>query len=300
MNSEPFFSIVVPTYNRVSRLITTLTSILEQTFTGFELIVVDDGSTDGTAKIITEKFNDSRIRIITQKNSERGAARNNGLKNAKGIYVVFFDSDDIMHKNHLEVLHKNILAENSPAFIANKFDFVREDNSHHPSDINSIKKGYYDYRLFLNGNPLACNICVRKDAPGLILFEEDRKYSIKEDWLFLICNMKIHKLYITDDVTISMLDHADRSMRSDNSVIILRTGLAMEWILKKMDLGKSEVEKLKAHVNYFCGIHSYLDNNRSASVKYSVSAIRHGGIKMKYISLLLKSVIGRKLIASFR
>lgn len=300
MTGEPLFSIVVPTFNRVNKLLITISTILKQSLTDFEIIIVDDGSTDGTAKIVSEKFTDDRIHIVTQKNSERGAARNNGFIISRGKYVVFFDSDDIMHVNHLEKLLTHIQKENNPFFLANKFDFVSETGKTHTSDMKKLKEGYYDYKLFLNGNPLACNVCVRRDTPELLLFEEDRKYSIKEDWMFLISNLKNHRIFISNDTTISMLDHEDRSMRSDNKLIIARTILAREWIQQKVSLSQKELHKLNAHVNYFCGIHSYLDDDRIGSLKFVSSAIRFGGLKFKYISLFLKSIVGRKLISTFR
>jgi glycosyltransferase involved in cell wall biosynthesis len=300
MSDVLFFSVVIPTYNRVSKLIPTVTTILSQKFRAFEIIIVDDGSTDGTAGIIAEKFSDERIRVISQPNSERGAARNNGLRNAKGEYVVFFDSDDIMHDDHLQILHENILAENRPDFIATKFDFTDEHMHHRTSDMHSLSQGYYDYRLFLNGNCLACNVCVKRELKGLISFEEDRKYAIKEDWLFLISNMKNHKLYIVDKVTISMLDHQDRSMRSDNELIISRTLLAMVWILDRLDLSPREKNKLIAHVNYFCAIHWYLEDHRRGAISYAKNAIKFGGLKMKYLILIAKSILGRKFISQFR
>lgn len=297
MKDKPFFSIVIPTYNRAAILKNTLTTISNQTFTDFEIIVVDDGSNDNTQSVLYALANiDPRIKTIRQENKERGAARNNGFQKAVGEYVVFFDSDDIMHINHLDTLHKNILKENYPLFIATKFDFINESGKHRSSDINFLKSGYYDYQLFLNGNPLACNACVKKDNPTLHLFEENRKYSIKEDWMFLIQNLKSNKLFIIDSVTISMFDHQNRSMRSDNNLIIERTILALDWIMEKLILTAHEKRILTAHVNYFCAIHSYLDDKRKKGIRFILSAIKNGGIKLKYISLFAKLIIGRKLI----
>ncbi len=301
MNSRPFFSVVIPVYNRAELFSDTLTSVLGQRFKDFEIVVVNDGSTDNTASVLqTLASKDPRVKILYQQNKERGAARNNGLSNSNGKYVVFFDSDDIMHENHLEVLHKNILELNYPFFIATKFDFVNESGKHRSSDLKFVRQGYYDYTFFLNGNSLACNICIKKDNPGLVLFEEDRRYAIKEDWLFLLVNTQKEKLYIIDEITLSMTDHPDRSMRSDNNEIIRKTILAYEWILKRLSLTKTEQNILLTHVNYFCGIHSYLENKKGESINYSLKAIETGGIKLKYVSLLLKSIVGRKVISSLK
>ena len=298
MNEHPFFSIVVPTYNRSAILLNTLQTILKQTYNDFEIIVVDDGSTDNTTEIIQPiLLNEKRVKLFKQINKERGAARNFGFSKSNGTYVIFFDSDDLMHENHLLVLLKNIKEQNFPLFIATKFDFINDKGNHFPSDICRLQQGNYNYKLFLSGNPLACNICIKKPNPGLFLFEEDRRYAIKEDWLFMLQNLQKHQLFLIDSITISMFDHADRSMRSNNKDIIMRTQYALKWILDKIDLTISEKRELNAHVNYFCGIHSYLDNNKNESIDYSLKAIQLGGIKMKYISLLFKSIVGKKIVS---
>ena len=298
MNEHPFFSIVVPTYNRSAILLNTLQTILKQTYNDFEIIVVDDGSTDNTTEIIQPVLlNEKRVKLFKQINKERGAARNFGFSKSNGTYVIFFDSDDLMHENHLLVLLKNIKEQNFPLFISTKFDFINEKGNHFPSDICRLQQGNYNYKLFLNGNPLACNVCIKKANPDLFLFEEDRRYAVKEDWLFMLHNLQKHQLFLIDNITISMYDHPDRSMRSNNKDIIQRTQYALKWILEKINLTDSDIKELKAHVNYFCGIHSYLDNNKKESIGYSVKAIQLGGVKIKYLSLLFKSIIGKKTVS---
>lgn len=297
MNEHPFFSIVVPTFNRSAILLNTLETILKQTFKDFEIIVIDDGSTDNTTELIKPVLEkENRIKLFKQDNKERGAARNYGFSKSSGIYVIFFDSDDLMHENHLSTLYKNIQEQNFPLFITTKFDFINEKGKHFLSDICYLKQGNYNYKLFLSGNPLACNICIKKANPGLFLFEEDRRYSIKEDWLFILQNLQKNQLFIIDSITISMFDHAERSMRSNNKDIIRRTHYALNWILEKVNLTVSEKKQLNAHINYFCGIHSYLDNNKKESINYSIKAIQYGGIKIKYLGLFFKSIVGKKIV----
>ncbi len=297
----PFFSIVIPVYNRSEIFVQRLTYLMKQEFTDFEVVIVDDGSTDHPEKKlapIMEIY--PNIRLITQANSERGVARNNGIRNSKGEYIVLFDSDDFMHKDHLSKLHKGILGNNFPDFIATKFNFRNEEGKDFNSDIINYKEGIYDYTLFLNGNPLACNVSFKRSLKDLTYFIEDRTYAIKEDWMFLISNLRNHKLILLDDLTISMFDHIDRSMKSDNNVIIERTIKATEWIRNNVELTPSELNKLYSHRNYFCGIHSYLDGNRIQAISFSVKAMFKGGLKSKYLTLLAKSIVGRRLILKLK
>ena len=96
----PFFSIIIPTYNRAHVIMRPIDSVLRQTFEDWELIIVDDGSTDDTKSII-ESYHDNRIRYVWQENQERSAARNHGIALAKGEWICFLDSDDDYYPNHL-------------------------------------------------------------------------------------------------------------------------------------------------------------------------------------------------------
>jgi glycosyltransferase involved in cell wall biosynthesis len=89
----PKVSVIIPTYNRAHLLPKAIGSVLAQTFGDFELIVVDDGSTDDTAAVV-ERLEDERVSYIWQENQERSAARNHGLRLSRGEYVTFLDADD--------------------------------------------------------------------------------------------------------------------------------------------------------------------------------------------------------------
>ncbi len=104
---NPFFSIIVPTYNRALILSHAIESIVSQKFKDFELIIIDDGSADNTKELV-DSFNDNRIRYIYQVNSGVCVARNTGIFAANGKYITFLDSDDWAESNWLEDFYSQI------------------------------------------------------------------------------------------------------------------------------------------------------------------------------------------------
>ena len=100
----PFFSVVIPVYNRAAELRLALKSVRAQSFQDFEIIVVDDGSRDNPQEVI-ESFRDPRLRFIRQLNAGGGAARNRGIDETRGRFVAFLDSDDVFLPHHLASMH---------------------------------------------------------------------------------------------------------------------------------------------------------------------------------------------------
>ena len=96
----PIFSVVVPVYNVANYLPTCLDSVLAQTFKNFEIICVNDGSTDHSLSVLNA-YSDARIKIITQKNMGLAAARNTGIQASRGLFVALLDSDDFWHPEKL-------------------------------------------------------------------------------------------------------------------------------------------------------------------------------------------------------
>jgi len=106
---HPFFSIIVPVYNVESYISTCVNSILKQNYVRFEILLINDGSTDNSAKICDDYAAlNKEVRVIHQKNGGLSSARNTGLQNAKGNYIWFVDSDDWIAENALEIIAKEL------------------------------------------------------------------------------------------------------------------------------------------------------------------------------------------------
>lgn len=102
---NPFFSVIIPIYNRVAFVNSGINLLLNQSFKDYEIILIDDGSTDGTAKLCDEVAKHEKITIIHKKNGGAGPARNVGLEKARGEYICFFDIDDYVSADWLERIY---------------------------------------------------------------------------------------------------------------------------------------------------------------------------------------------------
>lgn len=98
---DPLISVIIPLYNKEEQIGSTIESVLNQTFSDYEIVVVNDGSTDNGLKTV-ESYHDPRIRIVSQKNSGVSVARNRGIHEAKGAYIAFLDADDQWKKEYLQ------------------------------------------------------------------------------------------------------------------------------------------------------------------------------------------------------
>lgn len=127
MNETPFFSIVVPVFNTVRYLPACIDAILGQSYTNFELILVDDGSTDGSANLCDAySAKDRRVHCIHQPNGGVSSARNTGLDFARGSYVWFCDSDDTVLPEALQIVYRCLSRSHAP-LVAFSLDQVDED-----------------------------------------------------------------------------------------------------------------------------------------------------------------------------
>jgi len=294
--SAPFFSIIIPTYNRASLIGLTLDSVLAQELPDWELLVVDDGSPDDTAAVVRPYLADAGVQYLPKQNAERGDARNYGLARARGEYVIFLDSDDLLHPNHLTTLREAIAAAAVPPdFIATKYDFDR-DGQRRPSDLAPLPAGPLGFEEFLKGNVLACNVGVRRLNPQLRLFEEDRRYAAVEDWLFMLENTQHGAtVLLVDAVTLTMNDHDQRSMRADNQGLIRRLELAAGWMQQHLTLTPPQRRRLLGRVYYLCAIHAYADGHRGQALAFARRTVPGLGAKTAAI-LMLRSLLGVKIV----
>lgn len=119
------FSVIIPLYNKADTIKRAIRSVWGQTFTDYELIVVNDGSTDDSLSIVTDLSHEHPIVIVDQTNGGVSAARNKGAEKAQGVYLAFLDADDWWEEKHLEELRGIVIDNNNPTFLADGYYYTR-------------------------------------------------------------------------------------------------------------------------------------------------------------------------------
>jgi glycosyltransferase involved in cell wall biosynthesis len=191
----PFFSIIIPTYNRANIIRETIQSVCEQTFENWEIIIVDDGSTDNTSQVIKQiSESNPRIRYIFQKNAERSVARNNGAEHANGQFLLFLDSDDKYAPEHLEKLKRFINSKNDPvALFFTNVSYLTDEGIKIPSIPVMQAGNEFEYMLLQPITP--SRVCIHKEIFNYFRF--DPKIVIVEDlvlWVSIATKFPVFQL----------------------------------------------------------------------------------------------------------
>lgn len=205
-------SVIIPTYNRAHYLPATIESVLQQTFQDFEIIIVDDGSTDNTQEVLKPYLERSpnKIRYYYKENRGCASARNHGLEKANGKYIAFLDSDDLFELRKLEIQvgmldqHPEIGFVYSDAYAfdeTTKTQFI--SRAVRPDKNSSIVFDLFMTTLLAPGAPLFRRECFREDR-----YDEHLKYNEDTD-LFLRIAYKFKALH-SDYVSTNQRLHPNR------------------------------------------------------------------------------------------
>jgi glycosyltransferase involved in cell wall biosynthesis len=188
MNNKPEFTVIIPTYNRCYILWRAIQSVLNQTYPYFEIIIIDDASTDETEKLVGQ-FTDPRINYIKlKKNGGQSAARNAGLRNAKGKFIAYLDSDNSWYPDFLELMLKGFKDNRDKVVIFCKKNYRLTITDEKGQDIRARDEmtnadKYFDLkRLWHRRIMIDTNCLVHKKAEILKLGGWDENLKFWEDW----------------------------------------------------------------------------------------------------------------------
>ena len=288
LKSPPLISVIIPTYNHANFLGKALESVIQQTYSNWEAIVVDNQSTDETNQIIN-KYSDPRIQYFKISNNGIIAkSRNLGINNSKGEWIAFLDSDDWWTKDKLEVCLENI--DDNVDFIYHQLEIVYDKSNSYLKKKNigrQLKKPILNNLLISEidqGNAIGnSSVIVRKDMLSRIGgISENKKMIASEDF-----NTWLRIAQITDKFNFIKkklgyyLVHSKSAQKRDLSIP------HREAVIKFMELFNDKQKlDLEVKLKYMSGNYNSLNNNFAKAKEDFFFVLKNGGINFKIRSLL--------------
>lgn len=255
---SPLVSVVIATYNRWPLLGESIESALAQTFPDTEVVVVDDGSTDGTAAQVRSWF--PAVRLVEQENTERGAAFNRGVRAARGAYVSILGSDDVLEPWHV--------AQFADAERASGPDCIYAGRAWLWDPVSGRKRLQPDFdpgtarRDALTGAVIAPQaMVVSRDAYlGVGGYPEDRTTAGTEDWVLLMKLTNRYEVRRLPSPSVRVREHPGRSMANLAAISAAReaaTRLVLEDRLLGYELDPPSARLVAAGTHRLCAAHHY-------------------------------------------
>lgn len=194
----PLFSVIIPLYNKEKYILRAVQTVINQSYNDFELIIIDDGSTDRSMQLAQET-EDPRLRVVSQQNRGAGAARNTGIMRSSAPYLCFLDADDEWHPTHLQVLYELIGKFPDAALYCSRYRTLVTPHRTESHAFDGISQGYEGYidNFFASSVKkrvaLTSAVCVARTAVSAVgLFDE--KISSGQDldyWIRLALHGKV-------------------------------------------------------------------------------------------------------------
>lgn len=289
----PRISIIVPVYNAEKYIKHCIDSILGQTYKDFELLIIDDGSSDSSGAICDEYAKeDSRVRVYHKENGGVSSARNYGLNKSTGSYITFSDSDDILVNTAFQTYIDAFDVDENIDIV--KTGYCQEFDNGNPSKIFSFRRDvileekseYLDFLVFdkSNYNGFLWNECLRKEI--LIKHRFDESINWCEDHIFsFACLYEARKIYISKSVTYryQIRENVSLSNTTDAFLKIKAIGCLYQTRKKLITSYNNGLED-KLNKAYQGGVLYFVSNNK-ANYKYKERKLLREAIPNKDILL---------------
>lgn len=290
LKQKPMVSIVMPTYNRAHLIEKSIQSVLQQTYTNFELLIVDDGSIDNTEKVV-QRCLDPRIRYIKcSKNMGANVVRNIGIKAAKCEYIAFQDSDDEWLPNKLE--KQMILMEKSDEKLGVVYTgfwrFEGDDKSYTPSTRVTHVEGNISQEILKENFVSTQTILVKKKClEDVGLFDE--KLPRLQDWELIIRLSKKYEFQYVKEGLVNVY-HTENSITSTGNNVLYD---AYETIINKNALNFEDSKLLGRHYSSL-GIWFIENDDFLKGRKYLFKAIKSDQFIGKYYLRFILAIFGER------
>jgi glycosyltransferase involved in cell wall biosynthesis len=261
MEEEILFSIILPTYNRAHLLNKAISSVTNQTYSNWELVIIDDGSTDNTKEVILAIIEQGkRVKYYYQNNAERSAARNNGISKATGNYICFLDSDDAFLSNHLQVLADSISEKKLPEamFITG---VIRNENGVEKNVEYESAESHENavcYFLMAQESVIPSRVAIHKNVLSNLKFDTGLK-DVEDTDLWIQIGLK-YAIYNIPVATVIYFLHDDNSTnKKKNPFINQLKGLEKIFSNKELSSIIPSTIRRKKFSSCYRGIAAYYD-----------------------------------------
>ena len=208
--NEPIISVVIPTYNRSHMLGACIDSILNQTMGDFEIVVVNDGSTDETGKVL-RSYADPRVLVFEKENGGQASARNLGIKKSRGKYISLCDDDDRFYPDHLIMLSKFLDTHKDIGLVYSDAVWIYKDSSREPEvkfSQDFDKKSLENYNYITTQTILFRKSCLKNN----VFFNESPEFrNGLEDWEFFLRLSDDHAFSHIKKITAEYVVHEGNS-----------------------------------------------------------------------------------------
>ena len=256
-------------------IVKAIDSVLAQTYENWELIIINDASTDNTDEIVAN-YNDERIVYLkNEKNLERSASRNKGIDIAKGDFICFLDSDDFYLENHLEEFEKCIIDNSNKEVVYYAETYVDNGDILEKCTPNHVEINKLSYLERVLVSPIGVpRLCIAKTLFKNETFNIDIKIGEDIDLLVRLINMGV-ALIPNNKYTLAYLEHQNRTYSKDNIEVLLLHINLINNILKenKHSISSNIYKKIKSN-NYFYLARAY-QNNRILRILYLIKSISY-------------------------
>ncbi|PMH45951.1 hypothetical protein BCU68_09150 [Vibrio sp. 10N.286.49.B3] len=287
-------SIIVAAYNASKYIVETILSVMGQSYDNWELIIINDGSTDNTAEIVSQYTNDKRIILVTQKNTGAVIARNNGFLVSSGEYIIILDADDTLLSDKVE-LQVNILDS------ADDVGVVYGDTWHCDEFLNKVslesekfpgqQASGNVFEKIINGNLFAVHAAMFRrsliDRSNIHIVDE---YQIADWELWVRLSEKTNFLYLNSPVCLYRL-HASMSARTDDNSTQIRQRLGVANVIRKKQKYFELNEKLKSTFEFNNARFCFKFRDYQKAKELSKVSIKHNMFNVNSIILYILSSV---------
>ena len=296
----PEVSVIIPTYNSAQFLVEALQSVFDQTFKDYEIIIVDDGSTDHTKQLISRYINE--IKYIFQENAGPAKAKNRGIMSSSGIYVAFLDADDVWLPTKLEkqvsVFHQD--QELAMVFTENScFDEKRGIFQRSIGKRNKLMNGDIARNIFLHSGVSTPTVMVRREIFNEVGLFEEELYMGEDDnmWVRIASNFKVE---LIDEPLVKVRSHPNRTTVNKSKLFeSIQTNINLlscryKGVKKRIE----DVIPLKlSRLQFEVGYHHFENLDFGKARKAFARGIRHHIWNWKNYQYWLLSLLPEKVVA---